>query len=69
MFYKTLNEVIDADPSLLDELTPHLRDAIASRTLTFEECVEVIKRLRSSELMRYALSLWSANDLRQHLLH
>jgi hypothetical protein len=69
MFYQTLNEVIDADPSLLDELTPHLKDAIASKTLTFEESVEVIRLLRSSKLMRYALSLWSASDLRQHLLH
>jgi len=69
MFYQTLKEVISDDPSLQDELTPHLKDAIASRTLTFEESVEVIKCLRSSKLMRYALSLWSANDLRQHLLH
>jgi hypothetical protein len=69
MFYQTLNEVIADDPSLDDQLTPHLKDAIASKTLTFEESVEVIRLLRSSKLMRYALSLWSASDLRQHLLH
>jgi hypothetical protein len=69
MFYQTLIEVLRDDPSLSDQLTPHLRDRIRNRTLTFEESVEVIRLLRSSKLMRYALSLWSPNDLRQHLLH